>query len=283
MPTFGQWEATVLDHTYEHVDYISLHQYYGNRDNDTKNFLAQTMDMDAFIKTVIATCDYVKGKKKSKKTINLSFDEWNVWFHSNEADKQIPRWSIAPPQLEDIYNFEDALLVGGMLITMLKHCDRVKMACLAQLVNVIAPIMTTNGGVSWRQTIFYPYMHVSNFGRGIALNPIISSPKYDTKDFTDVPVLESAAVYNEENQELTIFALNRDMEDALDFECSIRGFEGYSVKEHIVLKNDNLLAVNTESDPLRVVPQNNGDARVTDGIITAGLSKLSWNVIRLSR
>lgn len=283
MPTFGQWEATVLDHTYEHVDFISLHQYYGNRDNDSKNFLAQTMDMDAFIKTVIATCDYVKGKKKSKKTINLSFDEWNVWFHSNEADKQIPRWSIAPPQLEDIYNFEDALLVGGMLITMLKHCDRVKMACLAQLVNVIAPIMTTNCGNSWRQTIFYPYMHVSNFGRGTALHPIISSPKYDTKDFTDVPVLESAAVYNEENQEITVFALNRDMEDALDFECSIRGFEGYKLKEHIVMKNDDLFAVNTAADPFRVVPQNNGDAQVSDGLITAKLFKLSWNVIRLSK
>ncbi len=283
MPTFGQWEATVLEHTYEHVDYISLHQYYGNRDNDSKNFLARTMDMDAFIKTVISTCDYVKGKKKSKKTINLSFDEWNVWFHSNEADKQIPKWSIAPPQLEDIYNFEDALLVGGMLITMLKHCDRVKMACLAQLVNVIAPIMTVNGGSSWRQTIFYPYMHVSNYGRGVALNPIVSAPQYDTTDFTDVPVLESAAVYNEENDELTIFALNRDLENNLNLECSIRGFQGLKIKEHIVLQSNDPLAVNSQADPFRVVPKNTGNAVLSDGIITADLSKLSWNVIRLSK
>lgn len=283
MPTFGQWEATVLEHTYEHVDYISLHQYYGNRDNDTQNFLALTMDMEQFIKNVIATCDYVKGKKKSKKTIHLSFDEWNVWFHSNDADRQIPRWSIAPPQLEDVYDFEDALLVGGMLITMLKHCDRVKMACMAQLVNVIAPIMTSNGGTAWKQTIFYPYMHVSNFGRGVALNPVISSPKYDTKDFTDVNALESAAVYNEEKEELTIFALNRDMNDPLEFECNIRGFEGYKVIEHIVLKNDDVFAVNTEADPARVVPESIGDAKVLDGIVTAELSRLSWNVIRLSR
>lgn len=283
MPTFAQWEATVLEHTYEHVDYISLHQYYGNHAKDTANFLARTVDMDAFIKSVIATCDYVKAKKRSKKNINLSFDEWNVWFHSNEADRKIERWSIAPPQLEDIYNFEDALLVGGMLITLLRNADRVKMACLAQLVNVIAPIMTSNNGGSWRQTIFYPFMHVSTLGRGYVLNPIISTPKYDSKDYTDVPVLESIAVVNEEKDELTIFALNKDMEDSLAFECDVRNFEGYKVVEHIVLKHDDIYAVNTEANPYNVVPQNNGDAKLTDGTVTANLSKLSWNVIRLAK
>lgn len=283
MPTFAQWEATVLEHTYDHVDYISLHQYYGNQENNTANFLAKTMDMDAFIKSVIATADYVKAKKKSKKTINLSFDEWNVWYHSNEQDRKIERWSIAPPQLEDVYNFEDALLVGGMLITFLKHADRVKMACLAQLVNVIAPIMTSNGGGAWRQTIFYPFMHVSTFGRGVALNPVISTPKYDTKDFNDVPVLESAAVYNEEKEELTIFAINKDMTDDLALECDLRNFPGYKVVEHIVLKHNDVKAVNTEMNPFNVVPNRNGDAKVDDGIVTTKLQSLSWNVIRLAK
>ena len=172
MPTFPEWEATVLDHTYDHVDYISLHQYYGNRDKDTANFLAQSMGMDRFINTVISTADYIQAKKRGKKKINLSFDEWNVWYHSNDADRKIEPWSIAPPQLEDIYNHEDALLVGCMLITMLKRADRVKMACLAQLVNVIAPIMTANGGAAWKQTIYYPYMHASVFGRGTVLVPL---------------------------------------------------------------------------------------------------------------
>ncbi len=128
-----------------------------------------------------------------------------MWFHSNEADKKIEPWSIAPPQLEDVYNFEDALLVGCMLITFLKHADRVKMACMAQLVNVIAPIMTENGGRSWKQTIFYPYLHASVYGRGIALNLVVNSPKYDSKEFTDVPYLETTAVYRPENEEVTIF------------------------------------------------------------------------------
>ena len=115
MPTFIDWETTVLDHTYEHVEYISLHSYYGNRDNDLPNYLARSLDMDHFIKTVISVCDYIKAKKKSKKTIHLSYDEWNVWYHSNEEDKEAERWAKAPHLLEDIYNFEDALLVGCML------------------------------------------------------------------------------------------------------------------------------------------------------------------------
>lgn len=283
MPTFPQWEATVLEHTYDHVEYISLHQYYDNKANDTPEFLAKTMDLDAFIRSVISTADYVKAKKRSKKTINLSFDEWNVWYHSNNADKKIERWSIAPPQLEDIYNFEDALLVGGMLITFLKHADRVKMACLAQLVNVIAPVMTSNGGGAWRQTIFYPFMHVSTFGRGVALNPILTTPFYDTKNYTDVPVLDSAAVYNEEKDQLTIFALNKDMTDNLSFECDVRSFADYKVVEHIVLHHDDVNAVNTEANPFNVTPNKMGNAKVDDGILTAELKNLSWNVIRLAK
>lgn len=283
MPTFAQWEATILDHTYEHVDYVSLHTYYGNRDNDTANFLARSMDMDKFIKSVVSICDYIKAKKRSKKNINLSFDEWNVWFHSNEADKKIERWSVAPPQLEDVYTFEDALVVGCMLITLLKNADRVKMACMAQLVNVIAPIMTRNGGEAWRQTIYYPYMHASVYGRGCVLNPVIESPVYDSKDFTDVPLLDSAVVLNEETNELTFFAVNRDQESPLLMECDIRSFDNYRVVEHIVLENSDIKAVNTESNPYNVIPHNKGNAVIEDGILKSALPKLSWNVIRLKK
>ncbi|MDR1466391.1 MAG: alpha-N-arabinofuranosidase, partial [Treponema sp.] len=165
MPSFGSWEETVLDHTYEHVDYVSLHLYFANRENDAPNFLARSLEMDSFIKTVAGICDLVKVKKQSKKQINLSFDEWNVWFHSSEQDKNIEKWVEAPPRLEDIYTMEDALVVGCMLITLLKNADRVKIACLAQLVNVIAPIMTEIGGAAWRQTIFYPFALTSKYGR----------------------------------------------------------------------------------------------------------------------
>ena len=282
MPTFPEWESTVLEHTYDHVDFISLHQYYGNRDNDTSNFLAQSLAMDSFISTVIATADYVQAKKRGKKKINLSFDEWNVWFHSNDNDKKIEPWSIAPPQLEDIYTHEDALLVGCMLISLLKRADRVKMACMAQLVNVIAPIMTANGGGSWKQTIFYPYQHASHFGRGTALIPLINSTKHDTKEFTDVPDLEAVAVHNEEQGEITVFAVNRSLTDSLALQVDLRSFGSCSLIEHLVLESDDVKATNTLEAPDRVKPHNRGTAKVQDGAkVEASLSKASWNVIRL--
>ncbi|MGD7046343.1 alpha-N-arabinofuranosidase [Jeotgalibacillus proteolyticus] len=282
MATFPQWEAETLEHTYEYADYISLHQYYGNRDNDTANYLASTLDMDNFIKTVTATCDYIKAKKRSKKTMNLSFDEWNVWFHSNDQDKKVDPWSFAPSLLEDIYTFEDALLVGSMLNTLLKHSDRVKMACMAQLVNVIAPIMTETGGGIWKQPIFYPYYYTSVYGRGTALHSIVDSPKYDSKDFTDVPYLDQAVVFNEENEELVIFAVNRHLENQLLTEVDIRSFEDYQLVEHVVLENDNLKAQNSINEQI-VKPHTRSESFIENGSLTAVLPKASWNMVRLKK
>ncbi|WP_058304625.1 arabinosylfuranosidase ArfA [Gorillibacterium timonense] len=283
MPTYAQWEATVLDHTYEQVDYLSLHSYYGNPEGNTANYLAKSLDMDHFICEIVAVCDYIKAKKRSKKTLHLSFDEWNIWFHTLESDKAIEPWQVAPSQLEDCYTFEDALLVGSLLITLLNHADRVKIACLAQLVNVIAPIMTETGGRAWKQTIFYPYLHASLYGRGTVLLPVISSPLYDSKDYTDVPMLDSAVVFREEAEELVVFAVNKSLDSALLLDCDVRGFQDYRVQEHIVLENKDVSAVNTAEEPDKVRPHNRGDAAVADGRLTASLPKLSWNVIRLAR
>ncbi|MFD2706051.1 arabinosylfuranosidase ArfA [Salibacterium lacus] len=282
MPTFPQWEATTLEHTYEYADYVSLHQYYTNYENDTANFLAQSLEMDRFISTVVSTCDYIKAKKRSRKTINLSFDEWNVWFHSTQTDQQNEPWQIAPPLLEDVYTFEDAVLVGSLLHTLLKHSDRVKMACMAQLVNVIAPIMTDNAGQVWKQTIFYPYYYTSVYGRGIALNPVVHSPKYDSKDFTDVPYLDTSVVYNEEKEELVVFATNRHLENTLKVDCDIRSFEGFGVTEHVVLEHDDPKAVNTVGEE-QVKPHHNGKSFMEDGHLQGILPKMSWNMIRLHK
>lgn len=286
MPTFALWEDQVLSHTYEYVDYLSLHQYYGNRSGDSNDFLAKSDDMDYFIKEIIATCDYVKAKKRSKKNMYLSFDEWNVWYHSNEADDDITEnhpWQTAPPMLEDIYNFEDALLVGLMLITLLRHADRVRVACLAQLVNVIAPIMTdANGGGAWKQTIFYPYMHASRYGRGIALQPVIASDRHETSGHGDVTDVESVAVYNEEKEELTIFAVNRNLKEDAVLTTDVRSFEAYRLLEHIVLEHTDLKAVNAFGEE-RVKPRTADRSRLDAGELTSLLHKASWNVIRLGK
>ena len=296
MPTFGKWEATVLENTYDYVDYISLHSYYQNYLNDTETFLASSLEMNDFIKSVASICDYVKAVKHSDKKINLSFDEWNVWFHSNLADQQQERWQTAPHLLEDIYTFEDALVVGCLLITLLKNCDRVKMACLAQLVNVIAPIMTENGKSAWAQTIFYPFLHASVYGRGNALNPIIECDNYQieikktpksfqdiyAKNYKDVPYVESIACIDEEKQELVIFAVNRSLNDNIDFEVDLRDFPEAVLIEHIVLEHDDMKAVNTADKPNNVVPHTNGITKLQPSKAMVTLNKHSWNVIRLA-
>ena len=284
MPTYGAWEMQMLDECYENVDYVSLHRYYGNPTNDTAGFLARNMDLDAFIREVVAICDAVAGKKHAKRKLNLSFDEWNVWYHSNAQDAEIrktEKWDRALPLLEDVYNFEDALLVGAILITFLKNADRVKVACLAQLVNVIAPIMTRNGGGVWAQTIFYPMMHASKYGRGTALRPILNSPVYDCRDYEKVPLVDAAATLGEDGS-VTIFAVNRDLRDDICLDCDLRAFGGLKPVEHIVLHHDDVKAVNTEENPDEVKPAKGGNAEVDGGKVTVKLPALSWNVIRLA-
>lgn len=284
MPTYPQWEATVLDHLYDDVDYLSLHIYLRKSGDDSSSFLAQPLVMDEQIRTVIAACDYVKAKKRSPKTMCLSFDEWNVWYHMRDNDKALMRnhpWQVAPPLTEDIYTLEDALVVGGMLITLLRYADRVKIACLAQLVNVIAPIFTVTGGPAWRQTIFYPFLHTSRFGQGTVLDLRVAGPHYATAEFDRVPLLDAIATIDEEVGSLSIFAVNRSQDEALALESDLRSLPGLAVVEHLVLEHDDPQATNSAEYPDRVAPHAGGDAAIDGNTLTATLPKLSWNVIRL--
>ena len=279
-PTFGEWEAQSLDIAYDNIDYVSLHQYYENRSGDTMSFLAKTLEMDEFIHSVLCVCDYIKAKKRSKKTVHLSFDEWNVWYHSDHVPYE--RWSMAPPRLEDIYYFEDALLVGAMLITLLRHCDRIKIACLAQLVNVIAPIFTETGGGVFKQTIFYPFAHVSHFGRGVALQPILECPRYDCKEFTDVPYIESIATLDEETDSLTVFAVNKSPDETAQLSVNLLDFTGYTPTAFTSMDGYAKDAVNG-FDASPVVPHTNPLPTMDGSVMTALLKPFSWNVIQLKK
>ena len=280
MKTFGDWEYTVLSECYDNVDYVSLHRYYGNPTNDTADFLASSMNLEDFIRTVASICDAVKGKKHSKKRVHLSLDEWNVWYHSNQQDQDLYKrepWGTALPLLEDVYNFEDALLVSLMLITILRNADRVKIACMAQLVNVIAPIMTRPGGGAWKQTIFWPLMQASLYGRGVSLLPQLTADKFDTKNYTDVPVVDAAAVQGEDGS-VTIFAVNRDQKEDAALALDLRSFGTFQRASHSVLHHDDMKAVNTELNPDNVAPhQVPADPNAAEVILPAA----SWNVIRL--
>lgn len=285
MPTFPDWEAQTLTETYDYVDYISLHQYYGNPTGDTADYLANTQDLERFLRTVIATCDFVKAKKRSKKSLYLSFDEWNVWFHANQKDDDTMKnhpWSVAPSLLEDVYDYEDALMVGLILITFLKYADRVKMACLAQLVNVIAPIMTEKDGSAWKQTIYYPFLHVSCYGRGIALQSVLTTGKHDTATHEDVTDIESVAVYCEEKDEMTIFAVNRNVTENISFEADVRSFMGYHVKEYIALEGKDMFATNSATEQ-KVFPMQHTEYKLSNGLFETVMKPASWNVIRFGK
>jgi len=283
MKTYGEWEYEMLGECYDEIDYVSLHRYYGNKENDTPAFLARSVELDHFIREVASICDAVGAKKHSKKKLGLSFDEWNVWYHSNEQDQEIykaDKWNRALPLLEDVYNFEDALLVGSMLITFLRNADRVKIACMAQLVNVIAPIMTRNGGGAWAQTIYWPLMQTSLYGRGTALRPVVDGPVYDCRDFSDVPLLDATATLGDDGS-VTLFAVNRDLNEDIALNVDLRGFGDLRVIEHSVLHHDDLKAVNTETAPDTVSPKAGEGGTMDGGKLTVRIPSKSWNVIRL--
>lgn len=275
MPTFGEWERTVLDHTYDYIDYLSLHCYFGNKDADTPNFLARVEEMDRFIKTTSDICDEIKAKKQSDKTVNLSFDEWNVWYRTKDEEKTAERWQIAPHLLEEKYNFEDALLVGCMLMSLQNNCDRVKIGCIAQLVNVIAPIMTEEDGNAWVQTIFYPYFYASLYGNGKALKASVDCPSYKSKEGWDVPYVYSSIIDNEENGELVLFLANRSLDSDVTLDLTIDGYDSLTPIEHIMLYHDDLNAQNTK-DEQNVKPES-----VEINSLNVTLKKHSWNMIRV--
>ena len=259
-----------------------MHQYYDNYDDDTPSFLASNLDLDRFIASVISAADYAKAVTRSHKDIGISLDEWNVWYHVRREDEKrmenMP-WTVAPPLCEEIYNTEDAIVIGCMLITMLRHADRVRIACMAQLVNVIAPIMTRTGGGAWKQTIYYPFLHASKYGRGTVLHDASSSPSYECR-YGDAPYLESVSILSEDGGELTVFAVNRSLNEDMELSLDLRGFGNVSLIEHIELRSDDIKMVNTETEE-NVRPQVRKDSSLSSAEGTIILHPASWNVIRL--
>ncbi|TDD59028.1 alpha-N-arabinofuranosidase [Kribbella antibiotica] len=280
MPTFGEWERVVLERTYDLVDHISLHAYYEPHDGDHASFLAAAEDMDRMISSVIATTDHVKALKRSTKEITLSFDEWNVWRQQDFPGELGLGIREVSPLIEDTYTVDDAVVVGSLLITLLRHADRVKIACLAQLVNVIGPIKTEPGGRAWRQSIFHPFALTAQYAGPTVLQTAISDgPSVDTAAFGRVPALWSTATYDEKTGEIAIFVVNRSETDKLDLEIPVGGLR---VAQHLALYDDDRVAVNTADDPDRVVPRVIEGTEIVDGVCTATLPPASWHLIRLT-
>lgn len=271
MPTYIEWDLTVLQQCYDVVDGISLHRYWGNdaeTNHDSSKYLAMNLSMDRQIQEIIDVCDTVRGEKRSDKQLFLSFDEWNVWYRARSGDALDGHRKQAPHLLEEPYNLEDALLVGGLANSLIRHSDRVKVACLAQLVNVIAPIMTNEDGIL-QQTIYYPYAWALKYGRGKALSLVLDGPGYEVDKlgapieaggvpipgFGKVNYLDVVATLDENAKTANFLVLNRDLQNEQELEIDWHDLTPASVKTFATVTGNDLKALNTFADPKKVVPQ----------------------------
>lgn len=280
MPSFPDWDRVVLEYLYDHIDFLSLHSYY-EKETTTEDFLASFTNMDYLIRTVGGVIDFVKAKTRSKKDVMLSFDEWNIWYQKKQSEHP---WECAPSILEENYSLLDSLVMGGLLCTLLNNSDRVKMASLAQLVNVIAPITTKPGGGILKQSTYFPFQQVSRYGRGKALKTLLSSPIIETKSWGEAPLLQMAATMDEESESITLFVLNTDMNDSIDLSLDMRSFKNLKLTEHLIMHGDDLNATNTFENPEAVVPYSlSTDMHKNEGgVFSLILPSLSWNTFRFS-
>jgi alpha-N-arabinofuranosidase len=292
MPTYLTWDREVLEECYDQVNGISLHAYYGNTaewsGNSTARYLAMNLDMDRHIHEISAVCDYVQGLQKSSKRLWLSFDEWNVWYRARDTGATDGRRAAAPRLLEEVYNLEDALLVGGFINTLLRNSDRVRVACLAQLVNVIAPLVTNDTGVL-RQSTYYPYSWALRYARGCVLDVRVQSDTYPISakglqaDFArdaNVPYVDVVATLDEPSGHAAVLMLNRDLDGERDVALEWEGIVPTRVLTCETLTGTDLKAVNTFTDPRRVAPQRL-DPPTTGSRMTFRLPPRSYTVAQV--
>jgi alpha-L-arabinofuranosidase len=281
MATYLDWDRAVLEECYDVVDAISLHRYFGlNSDvvKDDARFLASNLEMERQIEEVAAVCDYVRGRRRSAKRLWLSFDEWNVWYRQTGGNG---RREKAPRLLEEVYDLRDGLVVGGALNSLLRHADRVRLACLAQLVNVIAPLVTDASRVI-RQTIYYPYAWALAHARGQVLDLFTEGPSYDAAPIGRVPYVDVAGTIDPQTGSVALFALNRDLDKPR--ELNVVWHEGAPARivGADVLTGTNLKAVNTLGAPTTVVPRRLDTPRPASEM-TFELPPRSYSVVRLTR
>ena len=292
MPTFGDWERIVLAHTYDDVDYISCHAYYEEKDGDLGSFLASSVSMDRFIESVVATADHVKALKRSDKTINISFDEWNVWYLEKGRSATVglyrteeisgDDWPVAPHVAEDIYSVADAVVVGSLLISLVKHADRVTAACLSMLVNAMAPIRAEPGGIVWRQATFFPFALTSRWARGVALDVRVACGSYATNEHGTVPLVDATATYDAAAGSYAVFAVNRSTSAAIELRVDLQHPGPTHLVEALTLSDADPYVTNTPDHPERVSVQPNTSASIAAGQIAITLPPVSWSIIRVA-
>ena len=295
MPTFLEWDRQVLEQCFDYVDGISLHRYYGNAQEtggDSTKYMALNLTMDRQIMQVAAVCDYVQGRMHSAKKLWLSFDEWNVWYRKNSGVDVDGNKQVAPHLLEEIYNLEDALLVGGLINTLIRNSDRVKIACLAQLINVIAPIMTNANGF-YRQTIYYPYAWALQYAQGAAMNLVVESPTYEATwpasvsnranpPTETVPYVDICGTYDKAAGKFSVFLFNRDLVNTREVELLWEDIAPSRVLDSLTLTGNDLKAHNSFDAPQNVAPIPFGKPATSNNRTRLELPARSYTIIQFA-
>jgi len=282
MPTFGAWETAVLEQAYDDVDFISVHGYYEERESDLASFLASSVDMDEHIRAVIATADAVGARRRSRHRVDLAFDEWNVWYEQHFAGHTKLDLERRPRLIEDTFSVADAVAVGGFLNTFLRHADRLKIACQAQLVNVIGLLRTEEQGPAWAQTIFHPFAHTARLARGTSLRVEPRGARHETQEFGQVDTLDASATWDEATGDVAVFLVNRHPSDPLVVTVDARGFPGLQVTECLRLEDQDPRRANSAAQPDAVRPRPDPEVHVEGGCLELRLSPASWTAVALS-
>jgi alpha-N-arabinofuranosidase len=283
MSTFGAWEVEVLAEAYDEVDLISCHSYFEERRGDLRSFLASSVAFESMINSVLASADTVRARKRGRKRLDLSVDEWNVAYLSRpEAKGPTDGWPVGPRISEDRYHVADAVVVGSLLITLLRHADRVGAACLAQLVNVIAPIRSEPDGPAWRQTIFHPFAATAANARGEVLRVEVVAPTMETNTYGPVPAVDAVATYDDEHETTAVFLVNRAVRQQAQVVIDARALAPPRVVECVTLTAPDVRVVNDATAPDRVRLQDNSQAAVDGGRVSVVLPPVSWTMLRLA-
>lgn len=262
LPTYLEWDRTVLEHMGDDADYISLHQYVGKGKSETSDYLAVSNSIDQHIEEMDAVCRYVQARKRSKKRYYLAFDEWNVWYRTQNAESANGHGKFAQHLVEEEYNLEDALVVAEFLNSFIRHADVVKIANLAQIVNVIAPILT-RGDQTLLQTIYYPLSLYANRREGEAMQLVLHGPGYESQSYGFVNFVDASAILG--SGVLHVFLINRSPVEPATVELSNAGIPLKSVRSAEVVTGSSVNACNTFDKPDTVCNQTLNNVILKDG------------------
>jgi alpha-N-arabinofuranosidase len=282
MPTFGSWERTVLDLTWESIDHVSLHLYVDPAAFDsTEAYLDGARALDDALATVAGIIDDIAARKGSARRIGISVGEWNVWRLSDHLARDDPSGPFrhAPAIAEDTADVTDALVVGSLLLTLLRHAARVRIACIAQLVNVIPLIRTVDGGPAWMQPTAYPFADVARAARGVVLRTAPDGPRLDRPGGGWIKAIELAATHDPGAGTLALFVINRAT-TPLRLEAEVDD-DDLEVTGHTVLHDGDPRATNTAGQPRRVVSRRATSASLDRRRLTIELPPRSWSTTTL--